>query len=181
MNKWKYISITAAVAIIGVGAGYLLRGCARVPSVDPVVISDTITLHDTTYLAGKTRVLSVRDTIYLTKWDTVEHTVDTTKMLVYQTKQFRDTLKTDSSNIELGVTYSGYDTKIDSIDLKYKFTIQPVVVEKESGWGWSITVGPYLGYGMSVANGQVLAGPQVGIGVQVGLGYQGKFKSLKRK
>ena len=171
----------------GLLAGLLLRGCGKPSNPKPVVIHDSIPVHDTAYIIKHTKPKEIVkwDTCYLPAVDSGNHRADSNNMVGVQVPitayEYHDTIKTDSSSIEMGVYFSGYRAKIDSTSLKYHFEVQPQVVEKESGWGWSVTVGPYVGYGITISNGQVLVGPEIGLGIQLGIGYQKKFKPLKLK
>lgn len=172
-NKNVWTSIVCSVCGIGVGAliMFLCQKCSPLEPVEPIIIRDSIAVHDTAYLAGKTKILSVRDTIYLTKTDTEYQTIDTTDVLVYATKEYCDTFATDTSSIELAVKYSGYNAKIDSIGLNYNFVVQPRIVEKKKGWGQFVGIGVGVGYGASVIQNQVFAAPQIGVSVVYGFGY----------
>jgi len=188
VSTWKKILITAVVCLIGgFIAGLCLKGCSKTPDPKPVIIQDSILVHDTAYIIKHTTPKEVVrvDTCWLPAVDSSQHNVDSTSMVQVEVPitayEYHDTIKTDSSSIEMGVYFSGYKAKIDSTSLKYHFEVQPQIVEKESGWGWSVTVGPYVGYGITISNGQVLAGPEIGLGVQLGIGYQKKFKPLKLK
>ena len=168
--------ITAAVSLaIGLIAGLLLRGCGHEePAPEPKVVSDTIFITDTFRIAGKTK------TIYETEWDTlfeVKHDTlrDTIRLtLPIEHKEYRDTFTTDSSRIELGVRYQGYKAKIDSIDLQYRFEVEPRMYEKKRDWRWAVTPSIQVGYGASIVGQQVYAAPYVGVGVSVGFGYTWK-------
>lgn len=165
---------------------------------EPIVIHDTIKVQDSAWLAAHTKhnPKPIRhDTIWIEREDSAEnahtttdsdHYGDTTEMvdstnadfaLVPITQsEYRDTFLTDTSRAEVGVLFSGYNARIDSIGINYQVTAQPLVYEKESGWGWNYTLGFYAGYGATLVNGQIVLAPEIGIGVSIGIGYQRKFK-----
>lgn len=171
MKNWQKHSICVVCGLaVGALAMWLCNRCSH-EEIEPIVIHDSIDIHDTTYLAGKTRVLSVRDTIYLTKIDTEYHIVDTTEMLVYATKEYCDTFATDTSSIELAVAFSGYNAKIDSVGLDFTFVVQPRVIDKKKGWRFFVGPAIQVGYGAGLNGNQVIASPYVGVGVSLGWGY----------
>jgi len=161
--------ITAAVSLaIGLIAGLLLRGCGHdEPAPEPIVLSDTITITDTFRIAGKTKIE------YKTLWDTlVVRDTDTIAVTIpIEHKEYRDTFVTDSSRIELGVRFQGYKAKIDSIDLQYRFEVEPRTIVKKKGFGQFVGVGVGVGYGASVVEQRVYAAPQVGVTFVYGFGY----------
>lgn len=179
-------AMTLAVFFIGMAVMFGLTRCGH-EEPKPIVLHDTISVHDTLRITKHTKPKEVirHDTIWLEKVDSAEYahtTMDAEYALVPITQsEYRDTFATDSTRAEVAVLFSGYSARIDSVGINYQTTIQPVVYEKESGFGWSVTVGPYVGWGITIINGQVLAGPEVGFGLQLGIGYQKKFKSLKRR
>lgn len=196
MNYTHYISFALGL-LMGLLIGYNLRGCvAEQPTApEPIVIHDTIKQTDTLRLREKTKTIEVvrYDTIWMRE-DSAEnahtttdsnHCGDTTEMvdtnadftLVPITQsEYRDTFLTDTSRAEVGVLFSGYNARIDSIGINYQVTAQPLVYEKESGWGWNYTFGLYAGYGATLVNGQIVLAPEIGFGVSIGIGYQRKFK-----
>lgn len=170
---WQNGFIASMVSlVIGLVIGWLLTKHIYSPiEVGPVVISDTVTIHDTTYIEKHTKPIKPLppDTIWIHTYDTL---VDSILVEIpIEQKEYRDTIKTDSSHIELGVKFSGYKAKIDSVGLDYHFSVEPQVIEKKKGWGQFIGIGVGIGYGMSVVNTQPLLAPQVGINIVYGFGY----------
>lgn len=175
-----HIYFGVACMIIGVllGAGFHSCGNGTKPEPTvPTVIHDTVTVKDTVRIAGKTK------TLYVTKWDTLRiesHVTDSLSdtclcdgyvTVPIECKEYRDTFTTDSSRIELGVQFSGYEAKIDNIDLQYRFDVKPRTIVKKKGWGQFIGIGIGAGYGVSVINQQVYAAPEVGVHITYGWGY----------
>ena len=171
LNKGHiYFGAACLLAGIVLGAGFRSCGSSAKPvPADPVVIHDTVTVSDTLRIKGKTRTLEVHDTVWLVKADT--NGIDTIKPLVSETKLYRDTFTTDSSFIALGVKYTGYEAKIDNIDLQYRFSVQPRTIVKKKGWGQFVGIGIGVGYGASVVGQRVYAAPEVGIHITYGWGY----------
>lgn len=179
LNK-GHIAFSIACFVAGAITGAGLRSCARgenTGELEPTLIHDTITLRDTTYIAGRTK------TLYVTRWDTLyikspaipDSTMDSLcdgyVTIPIETKEYRDTFLTDTSRIELGVRYTGYRAKIDAIDLNSQYTIQPRTIVKKNGWGQFIGIGIGVGYGASVVEQTVYAAPEVGIHITYGWGY----------
>lgn len=196
--NWSHIGVGIVCFLAGIALGYIIRGCVpeQPTAPEPIVIHDTIKQTDTLRLREKTKTIEVvrYDTIWMRE-DSAEnahtttdsnHFVDTTKMvdstnadfaLVPITQsEYRDTFLTDTSRVEVGVLFSGYNARIDSIGINYQVTAQPLVYEKESGWGWNYTLGFYAGYGATLVNGQIALAPEIGFGFSIGIGYQRKFK-----
>ena len=185
----------AACLIAGIVLGAGFRSCSSKPAeprpADPAVIHDTVTVHDTAYIAKKTKPKEVVrwDTVYVdsaknAKTTTSKTTNDTTSKttsddvnfaLVPITQyEYRDTFTTDSSRIELGVQFSGYKAQIDGIDLRSQYTVQPRTIEKKKGWGQFVGIGIGVGYGASVVGHTVYAAPEIGVHVVYGFGYTWK-------
>lgn len=170
LNKGHIIfGAVCLVAGIVLGAGF--RSCSSKPAepaLRPEVIHDTITVHDTLRIKEHTKPREVVkiDTIFLQgENDTIAVPIPITAY------EYRDTFVTDTSRIELGIRYEGYRAKIDGIDLKSQYTIQPRTIVKKKGWGQFIGIGVGAGYGASVVGNQVFAAPQVGISIVYGFGY----------
>ena len=177
------------VAGIVLGAGF--RSCSSKPAepvpAEPVVKHDTVIIHDTAYIAAKTKPVKQLppDTIKTpvpngvpnvvsnsATSDTNNASSDSIIVQVPMTAyEFRDTITTDTSRIELGIQFSGYKAKIDGIDLKSQYTVQPRTIEKKKGWGQFIGVGIGVGYGASVVGQTVYAAPEIGLHITYGWGY----------
>ena len=182
--KKEHIYFGAACLIAGALLGAGLRGCGIKKSAPakPVYIHDTLTIRDTVRLAGKTKTLYITrfDTVY-TVSDVIQYQTDNSQyttdshnnfaVVPIEQKEYRDTFLTDSSRIELGVLFSGYQAKIDGIDLKSSYTVEPQTIVKKKGWGQFIGVGVGLGYGGSVVNQRIYAAPEVGIHITYGWGF----------
>lgn len=196
MNNTHYISLALGL-LMGLLIGYHLRGCvAEQPTApDPIVIHDTIKVQDSAWLAAHTKhnPKPIRhDTIWIEREDSAEnahtttdsnHCVDTTEMvdtnadyaLVPITQsEYRDTFLTDTSRAEVGVLFSGYNARIDSIGINYQLTQEPRVERKKSGFGWCVMPSIQVGYGLGLNGNIVTASPYIGIGVSIGWGYHWK-------
>ena len=194
MNKTAYISLAIGL-LLGLTIALSFRSCGKKEvQTEQVVVHDTIKQTDTLRLRAKTKPIEVirYDTIWIEREDSAEnahtttdsnHYGDTTKMvdsiavaIPITQSEYRDTFATDTSRVEVGVLFSGYNARIDSIGINYQVVAQPLVYEKESGWGWNYTLGFYAGYGATLVNGQIALAPEIGFGFSIGIGYQRKFK-----
>jgi hypothetical protein len=175
VNK-SHIIVGCSALVIGLIAGLLLRGCSgsELPEdPEPIVLHDTISVHDTAYIAKHTKPKEVVrwDTIYLPGNDKTNDTTDAYALIPITQSEYRDTFATDSTRAEIAVLFSGYNAKIDSVGLTYEATIQPKVYVKKKGWGQFVGIGVGAGYGASVVGSQVYAAPQIGISIVYGFGY----------
>lgn len=195
LNK-GHIAFAVACFVAGAIIGAGLRSCTVKPSAppaDPVVIHDTVIVKDSANIAKHTINKGVvrkekaklpkaksENPVLDTQLDTpLVAILDTCNIVEAEVPisqyEYRDTFKTDSSRIELGIQFSGYDAKIDNVDLQYQFTVQPRTIVKKKGWGQFIGVGIGVGYGASFVGGsmgtRVHAAPEVGIHVTYGWGY----------
>ena len=180
LNK-GHIAFSIACFVAGAIIGAGLRSCSgneHQEQPKPSVIHDTVTLWDTAYIAAKTKPTKplTPDTIWVPvpadPSDCIDKADDSIAIEIPITQyEYRDTFTTDSSRIELGVSFSGYKARIEGIDLKSQYTIQPRTIVKKKGWGQFIGVGVGVGYGASVVGQTVYAAPEVGIHITYGWGY----------
>lgn len=184
LNK-THIALASACFIMGALIGAGLRGCTikdpKTP--DPIILHDTIEVSNPTDIEEHTKPKYVirRDTLWLPKPETPCDSADfvcdgrvTDSIPVdipIMCYEYRDTFNTDSSRIELGVQFSGYDARIDNVDLQYRFNIQPRTIVKKNGWGQFIGIGLGVGYGASMVGQTVYAAPEVGVHITYGWGY----------
>lgn len=191
--NWSHIGVGIVCFLAGIALGYIIRGCVpeQPTAPEPIVIHDTIKQTDTLRLREKTKTIEVvrYDTIWMRE-DSAEnahtttdsnHFVDTTKMvdstnadfaLVPITQsEYRDTFLTDTSRVEVGVLFSGYNARIDSIGINYQLTHNNRVERKKSGFGWCVMPSIQVGYGLGLNGNVVTASPYVGVGVSIGWGY----------
>ena len=169
----EHIAISVACFIAGGILGAGLRSCVRPkqPTPEPIVLHDTLSIRDTIRIQGKTR------TIYLTQHDTlITHQHDTVIDTFYvqlpiEHKEYCDTFTTDTSSITLGVQFSGYKAKIDSVGIDYTFATKERVKLKKNGWGQFVGIGIGAGYGATVIDKQVFGAPEVGVHITYGWGY----------
>ncbi len=184
LNK-THIAFGVACFIAGALIGAGLRGCTiKTPEApDPIVLHDTIEVNNPQDIAEHTKpkYLLKHDTLWLPRpelpCDSTDSVSERGAMdsipvdIPIMCYEYRDTFQTDSSRIELGVQFSGYDAKIDNVDLQYRFNLQPRTIVKKKGWGRFIGIGIGVGYGASVVGQNVYAAPEVGLHITYGWGY----------
>ena len=188
--NWSHIGVGIVCFLAGIALGYIIRGCVpeQPTAPEPIVIHDTIKQTDTLRLRAKTKTIEVirYDTIWM-RVDSAEnahtttdsnHFVDTTKMvdsiavpIPITQSEYRDTFLTDTSRAEVGVLFSGYNARIDSIGINYQLTQEPRVERKKRGFGWCVMPSIQVGYGLGLNGNIVTASPYIGVGVSIGWGY----------
>lgn len=168
-------AMTLAVFFIGMAVMFGLTRCGH-EEPKPIVLHDTISVHDTAYITKHTKPREVirHDTIWLPKVDSAENahtTTDADFALVPITQsEYRDTFATDSTRAEVAVLFSGYNARIDSVGINYQATIQPLVERKKNGWGQFVGIGVGAGYGVAFGS-PIVAAPEIGIHIVYGFGY----------
>lgn len=190
LNK-THIAFAVACFIVGALIGAGLRSCAvKTPEApDPIIIRDTIEISNPAAIADHTKPKYIlkHDTLWLPKPETPCDSTDSVcdgrvtdsipvdiPIMCYE---YRDTFQTDSSHIELGVEFSGYNAKIENIDLQYRFNIQPRTIVKKKGWGQFVGIGVGVGYGASFVGNPssvgatIYAAPEIGVHLVYGWGY----------
>lgn len=138
--------------------------------------SETIYLRDTISIPYE--VIKYKTKVkYVTKFDTVvcvvrDSVVDTVQIeLPIEHKVYQDTIKTDTTNINIGIEYSGFKPQLDRVWIDYSYTGKQVVKSKKKGkFGQSVVIGVQAGYGIGISN-PVKFQPYIGIGVTYGFGY----------
>ena len=191
MNSTHYISFALGL-LLGLTIALSFRSCGKEEAqTEQVVVHDTIKQTDTIRLREKTKTIEVirYDTIWLEKVDSAEnahtttdsdHCGDTTEMvdtnadfalIPITQSEYRDTFLTDTSRAEVGVLFSGYNARIDSIGINYQLTHNNRVKRKKSGFGWCVMPSIQVGYGLGLNGNIVTASPYIGIGVSIGWGY----------
>lgn len=176
MNNARTYGIGAVCLLVGIVLGFFLKGCKPSSPAEPIVLTDTIRVHDTLRLREHTKTIEVvrYDTIWLPKVDSAQNahtTTDAEFALVPITQsEYRDTFATDSTRAEVAVLFSGYNARIDSIGINYRFEVEPRVERKKKGFGWCVMPSVQVGYGVALGS-QVVAAPYIGVGVAIGWGY----------
>ena len=155
MNSKTVTYIAAgAVFILGVVLGLWLRGLRPSPAVDPVIVTDTTWIHDTTFVEKPVpHYVRVVDTMLVPVVDTL-HIRDSVFISIPKEEKVYE----DST---YRAVVSGYMPSLDSISVYQKTAIVEVPVYKtvKKPWGVGVQVGgtylpkvgftPYVGVGVS--------------------------------
>ena len=155
------VLITLFVGLVLIAVALLVGRCTKTCP-DP----ETIETHDTTYI-HHTDTVKVDTIIY--KDRTI---LDT--FIIRDTFLIREQLSYEDSLSQIWV--SGINPSIDSI--KHFIPRDTVVITNDithviqRKHGWTVTVGVYGGYGISIDGQKRLIGsPEIGIGVAIGYGF----------
>ena len=131
-------------------------------NIEYVPVHDTITLVEDR-IVEHTKQLFISDT--LLKVDTVYVEKDGTYVeLPMKWSQYTDTIKTDSSETKVDITYHGIEAGIDKIvlDNKYNREIHTVIQPPKK---WSIGIQAGVGGQYGIVNRQFDVGPYIGVGI----------------
>lgn len=162
----KYINIIIGVILL-LSICLNVRFCRSAGS-DPI----TINIHDTITI---TKDSIITKTLYKTKYDTIieHHYKDT---IIYDTVQIpiehnisEFTINNDSLTINQKIHHSGFMSTIDSIEMSYNFNYS-VEKPKPKKFGWCVTVGPSVSYGVNFNTSSKTFdyGPSLGVSVVIG-------------
>ena len=152
----------------------LYRECH--PGVPEVVyLHDTVTIKKDSIIT-KTLFKTKFDTIIEREYiDTLKH--DTIKIndmisLPIEHKVDSFTLRKDSLTITEKIYHNGFHSNIDSVDFNYDFHYT-LTEPKKKKFGWCITVGPSVSYGINfdTKNQTFSHGPEIGVSVVIGPSY----------
>lgn len=133
-----------------------------------VYVSDTVTIH-TDSIITKTKWKTHFDTIKEIHYkDTILH--DTIYMPIeHKVSEFE--LKKDSLTIREKIHHHGFKSEIDSVEFSYDW--QYTFKQKPKKFGWCITFGPSINYGITLdtQNKTWTNGPSAGFSVVIGPSY----------
>lgn len=168
----KYIVYTSFVLniVLFIVCIFLIKSCNTDPEVNTITKyiqkTDTITITNEK-IVPVTKYITLKDTIFVNNTDTVSVQVP------IEHKEYKDTIKTDSTETELFIKYSGFCAEIENIDLIHKYynTNSTTIKEKRKGVSYGVQIGPYIGYGVGIKNNMLYPSWEVGVGIQFGIGY----------
>ena len=138
-------------------------------------VPGTIYLHDTVTITKdsiitKTKYKSVFDTITEIQYkDTVLYD---TIYLPIEHNQSEFSIQKDCLTINETIWHSGFNSTIDSIKLDYNWNYE-IPKSKPKKFGWSITFGPSINYGITLdtQNKTWTHGPSAGFSIVIGPSY----------
>lgn len=160
------IGILLLVSLICNGLQFYYLKHQSVP--ECVYLHDTVTITKDSIIT-KTKYKTVFDTITEIQYkDTILH--DTIYLdIEHKVSEFE--LKKDSLTIREKIHHHGFKSEIDSVEFSYdwQYTFQP----KKKKFGWCITFGPSINYGitLNVQNKTWTNGPSAGFSIVVGPSY----------
>ena len=168
-QSWKYI----VPLIIGFVIGILINlpACNKPESkIEYIPVHDTLTFtHDS--IIYKTKI------VYKTKLDTfyVNENNDTvvTPDLPIEHKEYRDTIKTDSTQARVMIKYHGFAADVDTVSFIYDyFNKKETIIQPPKKIGLVWCIGPYIGFGcgINIPTGTFGYGPSAGICGSIGIG-----------
>ena len=132
----------------------------------------TIYLHDTVTI---TKDCVITKTMWETNFDTITE-IQYKDTVLYDTiylpiehKQSEFSIKKDSLTINETIWHSGFHSTIDSIKLDYNWNYE-IPKQKPKKFGWSITFGPSINYGITLdtQNKTWSYGPSAGFSIVIG-------------
>lgn len=146
-----------------VGGGVVYHFTTKSPQIETIVVRDTIIQKDTitfTKIVKQDRyhydTIMVRDTVWIADIPQV----------------YSDSCEDYKIDINAVKLYS-YDLSIYRVDTFIKEIEKVSQIERKRGFGWNISAGLQVGYGINInpSNMQVNFSPYIGIGIGIGFGY----------
>ena len=136
---------------------------------EAIYLHDTVTIKKDSIIT-KTKYKSIFDTITEIQYkDTIIH--DTVRIPI-EHNQSDFSIKKDSLTINETIWHSGFHSTIDSVKLDYSWNYE-VIKPKPKKFGWCITFGPSINYGITldVQNKTWTHGPSAGFSIVIGPSY----------
>lgn len=149
--------------------GYSFYQLRHLDAPETIYLHDTVTIH-TDSIITKTKYKTVFDTITEIQYkDTVLYD---TIYLPIEHNQSEFSIKKDSLTINETIWHSGFHSTIDSIKLDYNWNYE-IAKPKPKKFGWSITFGPSINYGITLdtQNKTWSHGPSAGFSIVIGPSY----------
>lgn len=136
---------------------------------------EVIKIHDTTIIKKDSIIEKIK---YKTLWDTVvdlqykDTIIHDTVRIPIEHKVDSFTVKKDSLTITEKIHHSGFHSVVDSVELEYSLNYE-LPQPKPKKFGWCITVGPSVSYGINfdTKNQTFSHGPEIGVSVVIGPSY----------
>ena len=158
------IGILLLVSLICNGLQFYCLKHQSVP--EAIYLHDTVTITKDRVIT-KTKYKSVFDTITKIQYkDTVLYDTIYLPIEHHQSEFF---IKKDSLTINETIWHSGFNSTIDSIKLDYNWNYE-IPKPKPKKFGWSITFGPSINYGITLdtQNKTWTHGPSAGFSIVIG-------------
>ena len=137
-----------------------------------IIQNDTITItkRDTIF-KEKIRYITKLDTMILYEHDSITDTIYITLPIEHKEATFK--ANKDSLDLEAKILYNGYKAEIDSVEFAYQLHYTKEIPKKEKKFGWCITFGPSINYGINldIHNKTFNYGPSAGFSITIGPSY----------
>ena len=171
MNWKKALNIVFVILLLVslIFNGYSFYQLRHLDAPECVYVSDTVTI---------TKDSIITKTKYNTKFDTIveiqykDTVLYDTIYLPIEHRQSEFSIKKDSLTINETIWHSGFHSTIDSIKLDYNWNYE-IPKQKPKKFGWSITFGPSINYGITLdtQNKTWTHGPSAGFSIVIGPSY----------
>lgn len=164
IKSHKYFLVSFLINII-LCFGFMSNCKGSDPTIEYITKTDTITVTEER-IVEKTKIkyINTVDTFFIQNNDTIFIEVP------IEHKQYKDTIRTDSTEARIEIDFYGYASGIEKVRLEYDY-YKEIHTKPQKKWGFGITVGPYIGYGLygDIQNRTFGHGFEIGIGINVGL------------
>ena len=136
---------------------------------------EPIKIHDSVFIPKDSIITKTK---WKTKWDTITE-IQYKDTILYDTvylpiehNQSNFSIKKDSLTINETIWHSGFHSTIDSVKLDYSWNYE-ITKPKPKKFGWCITVGPSINYGITLdtQNKTWCTGPSAGFSIVIGPSY----------
>ena len=137
-----------------------------------IIQKDTITITKLdTIFKEKIRYITKLDTMILYEHDSITDTIYITLPNEHKEATFKT--NKDSLDLEAKILYHGYKAEIDTVEFAYKLHYTQEIPKKEKKFGWCITFGPSVNYGINldIPNKTFNYGPSAGFSITIGPSY----------
>lgn len=161
-NVLKRIFLTGLIIIIIFLIGWFCSKKYYCQPLNQIEIHDTIRVENIR-IEEKTKIQFVTtiDTFTVVERDTIKDTIYF--QLPIEHKEYTDTIRTDTSEINLKIKYSGFKSNIDEVDISNHYWKNIPVNQKKLHIKPSFNIGLGVGYGLGIREGCLKPEPQVGI------------------
>lgn len=161
------VGISLLVSLILNGLQFYLLKQQNAP--ECIYVTDTVVIKQDSIIEKvkwKTKFDTIIDLQYK---DTIIH--DTIEIPI-EHKQSEFTLNKDSFTLKETIYHSGFHSSIDSVVCDYTFNYE-ITPPKPKKFGWCITFGPSINYGVNfnTSNKTFDYGPSLGVSVVIGPSY----------
>jgi hypothetical protein len=187
MNKGNWIELIIII-LLTIGLCISVYSCSKRDEGKVEIVY--VEKKDSTSVP-KQRIKEKQKTVVVTKIDTFYVVVDSSRLHQYDSamadvvnlidtikladlpieyKNYRDTIKKDSSSTIIDISYHGFAAEIDSLSLVHSYYNKYTTIKKRNRYGWGFYIGPSVGYGINFRNNEIYSAPYVGVCIGFGWG-----------